>query len=521
MEFSSIVSFLTTTGSSSSAMTAPAASKPFTAAFLLTWLGYLVYWINTDPTAPTQAGVFAPWLLSIEGMRLPLWMISWQVIVLLFGATLIEWWVDEHKELGFVYVELRKAAVPAVALMTQYGLVSGQATEVLQLLAAVPPADVLALAAGAGVPAASLGAIPGDAAQLNEALGWVVSAVAGVWAVLMTAVTWLIARLRQGVTSLIGLLDGGGTLGLMRAFSFLEGGLTITLMIVLALLPLVALALFGLTVLSLWLIRRWLERREERSKIPCPSCATPIYPAAPCCPSCRAPQEAPRQVGLFGQSKELAVTDMGEHRLSLIGRKRCPTCAGRLKERGVNQRCPDCGTAIFADISAVNVYLRALDRRLTKTLLICGGLGLVPVIGLVPGIVYYRLSLIASLRAYIPSGIGCLANWGVRIATLLLVALQALGLGFLSLPAMCLLNYTVYRGVLRSLALRSVPQAAPVGSALAPFGGSVALAGGPPAVPAPPPAGAAEAAPAEHVCAACGFRSPTAVKFCTQCGAAQ
>lgn len=533
MEFSSIVSFLTTTGSSSSAMTAPAASKPFTTAFLLTWLGSMVYWVHVDRSAALQLGDLAPWLLSIEGMRLPLWMISWQVVSVLFGAALIEWFADGHKDWGYLYAQVRKAAVPGVGLVMQYGMVRGQAAEVLQILAVVLPPDVLTL--GMGVPVAGTGGIPQDAAQLNEALGWLVTAVAGVWAVMMTVVTWLIARLRQSVMSLIELLDGHGTLGLVRAFSFLEGGFTITLMIVLALLPLVALALFGLTILSLWLIRRWLERREERSKIPCASCATPIYPSAPSCPSCRTPQEAPRQVGLFGQSKEAPVTNIGEHRVNLIGRKRCPTCATRLKERGVNQPCPACGTAVFADISAVNVYLRALDKRLVKTLLICGVLGLVPVVGLVPGIVYYRLSLIASLRSYIPSGAGCLANWGVRIMSMFLVVLQAFGLGFLSLPAMCLLNYTVYRSVLRSLALRNVPQAAPGSAALAPFGSALVPAGGMPVVPALPPAPArvpqaapapiaapvVEPAPTGHVCATCGFRSPSVMRFCTQCGTAQ
>ncbi|MCU0490085.1 MAG: hypothetical protein MUD01_00650 [Chloroflexaceae bacterium] len=467
MEFSTIISFLTSTGSSSTAMTAPTASKPFTTAFLLTGLGAMVAWGHTNPATVQQAGVFGSWLLGIEGMNLPLWMISWQVVLVLFVLTLGEWFMDEHKNFGPIYTEVRKPAVLGAGLVLQYGLVQGQAAEIVNIIAGLVPPHVLAWLLGPGTAIAATGLAQVESGINNGALAWLATVVAVVWAVVMTVVTWLVARLRQGVVDVLTMLDGDGVLGLMRVYSFAEGGFTVMLMVVLALLPLVALGLFGLTLLSLWLIRTWLERREEQTKIPCATCATPIYPAALFCPNCRQPHAQPRQVGLFGQSKAALATDLTKHRLNLTGRKRCPSCASRLKERNVRQSCTTCGTVTFNDISEANVYLRALDKRLVKTLLVCGGLGLVPIVGLVPGIVYYRLSLIASLQSYIPSGIGCLASWGVRIVSLFLIVLQAFGLGFLSLPAMCLLNYTVYRRVLRAQMLRHVPQAAPAGVTVA------------------------------------------------------
>ena len=43
-----------------------------------------------------------------------------------------------------------------------------------------------------------------------------------------------------------------------------------------------------------------------------------------------------------------------------------------------------------------------LNKQLPKTLLICFLIGLIPLVGVVPDVVYYRLSLIASLKAYVP-----------------------------------------------------------------------------------------------------------------------
>jgi hypothetical protein len=46
------------------------------------------------------------------------------------------------------------------------------------------------------------------------------------------------------------------------------------------------------------------------------------------------------------------------------------------------------------------------------------------VLGVIPGVVAYRLMIVAPFRRYIPPGRGFLLRWGVRLAVVLLVALQ-------------------------------------------------------------------------------------------------
>lgn len=78
-----------------------------------------------------------------------------------------------------------------------------------------------------------------------------------------------------------------------------------------------------------------------------------------------------------------------------------------------------------------------------------------------PGIIYYRLSLIASVRRYLPRHVGCLTRWGVRLLNLSLITLQPIpGLGALTLPAMCISNFYIYQAVLLGEAkkLKSVNQ---------------------------------------------------------------
>ena len=85
---------------------------------------------------------------------------------------------------------------------------------------------------------------------------------------------------------------------------------------------------------------------------------------------------------------------------------------------------------------------------------VCFLLGLIPVLGVIPGVIYYRLSIVAPFRRYIPPGRGFLLRWGVRLAVLALVAFQWVPVaGGLAVPAMALLNYLAYRSAYRGLAL--------------------------------------------------------------------
>jgi hypothetical protein len=98
-------------------------------------------------------------------------------------------------------------------------------------------------------------------------------------------------------------------------------------------------------------------------------------------------------------------------------------------------------------------YIAAIDRRLPLVCVVCFLLGLIPVLGVIPGVVYYRMAVVAPFRRYIPPGREFLLRWGVRLAVVVLVAFQWVPVaGGLAVPSMALINYGAYRTVYRRLA---------------------------------------------------------------------
>jgi hypothetical protein len=94
-----------------------------------------------------------------------------------------------------------------------------------------------------------------------------------------------------------------------------------------------------------------------------------------------------------------------------------------------------------------------IRARLPRTLLVSLALGAVPLLGVVPGVIYYRLNLVSGLRGYIPPLRGCTTKWLVRLMHFGVIALQPIPIvGALVLPLMCWSTYAIYR---RSLAGRA------------------------------------------------------------------
>jgi hypothetical protein len=166
---------------------------------------------------------------------------------------------------------------------------------------------------------------------------------------------------------------------------------------------------------------------------------------------CKHPQAAPRAVGVFGQPLARPAEDRATQRWQLLGRKRCPACAARLKQRAVQQSCPACGTVSFATRRDFEDYADAIDQRLPKTLLICALFSAIPVVGVIPGVIYYRLNLVTAFRGYLPPVTGCLTRFYVRVLHWGLLLLQPIPLlGALILPLMCWSTHLLYRRALRN-----------------------------------------------------------------------
>lgn len=274
--------------------------------------------------------------------------------------------------------------------------------------------------------------------------------VAVLWALMVGSGTWFLARLRNGIYQFLMEVDEDDDLGLQKFLSWVEDAFGFLGALFVVILPAVALAVTGLTLLALYLIQKHLERQEEKRKVPCEDCGTPNPVCGVFCARCGKQRSHVRQVGHLGAIKEAPVTDLELHRSQLLACKRCRRCGERLREKGLDQTCQACGVSPFESSRDLEAYIGRLQRDLPRTLLLLLGMGAVPVVGLVAGVIYYRLTLISSLRHYVPGSSRFLARWMMRFAGAVLVCLQPIPFaGALSLPALGLLNFLLYRRLLR------------------------------------------------------------------------
>ena len=221
----------------------------------------------------------------------------------------------------------------------------------------------------------------------------------------------------------------------------------------LILLPLLTLAFFVVALVLLLLAGRSIEAREEATKVPCTRCGQLIYASATSCPFCKAPNPEPKAVGLLGGTKDVPA-DPTTHVYRLVSVKRCPVCATRLERRAVPQTCEGCGLTVMDDPRFVQEYVAFIDRRVPLVCVACFLLGLIPVLGVIPGVILYRLQIVAPFRRYLPPGQRFLLRWGIRLVSLVLVAFQWVPLlGGMLLPLLALVNYWAYRNAFRKLAL--------------------------------------------------------------------
>ena len=269
------------------------------------------------------------------------------------------------------------------------------------------------------------------------------------WGVVCAAGTYFVALLRRGALLIVNEVDDGDDIGLQTVLNWVESTWTVSGLFFIVVFPVAAIVLSAMTALGLFLAKRWKEKREEDSRVPCSSCGTRILPHATQCHVCEKLVAAPRAVGVFGTPREKVCEDRDRQRFDLIGRKRCPICATRLKRQLVQQPCTTCKTVTFASESQFQSYLDALSERLPRTLMISFALSAIPIVGVIPGVLYYRLTLISGLRGYVPPVRGCVSRVLLFFIRWILVALQPIPLiGALVIPLMCLSSYLIYKRAL-------------------------------------------------------------------------
>lgn len=266
------------------------------------------------------------------------------------------------------------------------------------------------------------------------------------WAISVGVAVWCLTKMRNRIHAFFIEVDPDDNVGIQKIISWAEDAWSILGVIFLVIFPVLAIILAGLTALSIFLLKLYIQSRIEKSKIPCPTCQKPNYPTALSCFACKHTFDSPQKVGLMGCASKKKSTNVELHRRKLLSWKLCPECSTRLKEKKLRQNCPACGFEVFDSKKTLNTYLQSIKSKLPKTLGICTGLGFIPFLGLIAGIIYYKFSLISGLQCYIPRSTGFFARWVTRIINIILLAFQPVPiLGAFVLPLMCFLNYSIYR----------------------------------------------------------------------------
>jgi hypothetical protein len=281
--------------------------------------------------------------------------------------------------------------------------------------------------------------------------------ISNIWGLLSTANTYFFASLRSGLLEMLFEADQDDDLGLRKLISWAEDGWAVIGFFWLILYPLVVLAILGLVLGGAFLLKKYFEYKEEKSRINCSGCDEKNYPSATECHSCHTPVPSPVKIGMFGQSKTDPAEDIEKHKLRLVEKKRCPACATRLENRNPKQSCQSCGHELFSDEIFARDYLSGIAGRVPLVLIISLGLSFIPFLGLVIGIIIYRIQLVAPFRRYIPLHRSFFIKWMIRFFFLFMIILQVIpGVGGIAVPIMAFVSYRTYRGsFVKSLGLNS------------------------------------------------------------------
>jgi hypothetical protein len=263
--------------------------------------------------------------------------------------------------------------------------------------------------------------------------------------------TYLLASVRAAVWEPLLLADSDDEAGIQRWLSWVEDAWAGLGILALVVFPIIMLVLIGMVMGVMVLLRQRAKRVEEQSKIACPSCSATLYKSALFCPTCRATNPSPTQVNWLGASTGEPVSDIAKHPYRLAERKRCPNCASWLSGRKPDQHCDACDDPLFNEPDFLQNYHRYVAGKLPRVLGVSWLWSLIPVIGAVPGVIYYRLAVVAPFRRYLPRSRQFGTKWGLRGIAFVLLAFQWVPIvGSLSIPLMALLSFTVYRNVFDS-----------------------------------------------------------------------
>ena len=263
-------------------------------------------------------------------------------------------------------------------------------------------------------------------------------------------VVYVISGWRNAIVGILVEADEDDDLGIQRLISWFEDLWASLGIIMVLLFPIVMLLACALIAVIFALLAGWAKRRDEKSKIECPTCRHKIYQSALQCPQCKTENEGPKKLGILAAPIDKPVEDRQVHAFECVEKKRCPVCSTRFPKKAVEQTCRACGHELFIDKEFAHQYLARIRSRLPLTLGVTFLLSLVPVIGLIPGIIYYRYKLAGPFRRYLPLHKNLILKILIQLIIIALIAAQWVpGLGGFAVPLMALITYAMYAGSYR------------------------------------------------------------------------
>ena len=165
--------------------------------------------------------------------------------------------------------------------------------------------------------------------------------------------------------------------------------------------------------------------------------------------------ESPNILGFLGSIKKEKAGSIEEQQLRLMRLKRSTFSGERFEGKGVELKCEVDGTTAFSDPALTQAYIGSVADKLPKVLIISAILGMVPVLGLIAGVIYYWLRLVAPFRRYLTFGQSFVTKWMLRLILTALAVLQVSFGGIIAVPLMALLNFWFYRSAFKKVLVKA------------------------------------------------------------------
>lgn len=386
-------------------------------AFLPAFLTALVMRLGPDMPLISRS----QFLTDVAAAQGPTWFTNDITLIVLGVLALLEFIAQSNVDIRELMDEFDAWIKSAVSAMTTLGVITAQEVDLVSAVTGENLANLPVVAASAG----------------------------GVFAA---------AKLRGAALQPIDEATPDDEFGLGRILNWIETFWVLLAVILMVVLPIVLFILTAIILLSLALLRSAWKKRETRTMLECTECGTKMHCSALQCPHCAHKNPHPCAVGFFGQSKPEQLAHPERQPYLLYEKKRCPQCATFLKTRQPRQACEACGHETLSEAGFAEEYDNMISQRRLQVLVACFLLSFIPVLGVIPGIIYYHTVLVAPYRRYLPFWRRFFSRLLLKFVLFCLLAFQWVPiLGMLSIPLMAWLSHGFARGSWRKLVAQTTP----------------------------------------------------------------